>query len=129
MLSRWRLLALFLLITLTTGCNSGKNVTLSGSVTIDGQPVENGSLTFIQEGGVGQTAGAIITAGKYTASEVPVGKLRVTFQATRKTGKMLPGYSEPIPETVNIIPPKYRDGQSIEVKSSQSQLDFTLSSE
>ena len=77
---------LLLLCVLTvglTGCGDGDPLNrkgISGTVTVDGKPVPNGSIGFepLVAGGVG--SGAVITDGKYSIDKkdgLPPGKYRV----------------------------------------------------
>lgn len=72
-----------------TGCGDSGN-TVRGRVTIDGQPVESGSITFEPADGQGQATGALITVGAYelTGAQAPgPGAKTVVIQASRKTGR------------------------------------------
>lgn len=112
------------------GCDESEfpGATLKGMVTIDGNPVESGSLEFIPEqGGAGPAAGANIVEGFYTAQQVPLGKVRVFVRATRKTGRMVTDYSEAYEEEVSIVPPRYLSGEVIDVAGDGSR-DFALTS-
>jgi hypothetical protein len=84
--------ALFLsCLALALGCSGGKGVTLapvSGTVTVDGQPVTSGQVTFIRtttkdEEKSGLSAGTIDSGGKYTIftdgkAGVPPGTYKIT---------------------------------------------------
>ncbi|WDI41049.1 hypothetical protein [Bremerella sp. P1] len=55
------------------GC-SGEQTTavpISGTVTVEGDPVEKGSITFISVSGNVPSAGAVILDGRYTAKVEP----------------------------------------------------------
>jgi hypothetical protein len=124
---RWRP-GLWLFVVAAAGCTGEKfdRVTLTGSVTIDGQGVERGTIDFQPlEQGQGPSTTADIAAGKYTA-EVPVGKLKVFFHATRETGKMIDVFGKQQPETENIIPAAYQSGIEITVSEGETTRDFAL---
>ena len=115
---------------LAIGCNGPKftTVPLSGNVTIDGQPVAQGTIDFQpQEQGQGPSASAPIVDGKY-AAEVPAGKLKVFFHATRETGKMVDVFGKPTPETENIIPSAYQAGVEFTAAAGEATHDFSLTS-
>ncbi len=64
--------------------------TVQGTVTFDGEPVQQGSIAFEPADGVGPVAGGMIEGGKYVlAGEAGVtpGKKIVRITATRSTGK------------------------------------------
>ena len=124
-----KLIVLALLSSLAiVGCTGAKfdRVTLTGTVTIDGEPIPHGTIDFQpQEQGQGPSATAPISAGKY-AAEVPLGKLKVFFHATRETGQMIDVFGKPQPETENIIPPAYQSGIEITVTAGETARDFSL---
>ncbi len=70
--------ALALLLPLAVGCGSRKG-TVSGTVTLDGQPLAVGTIAFIPSQGPG--ASAPIEDGKYSVERVPTGKVSVTVDA------------------------------------------------
>lgn len=123
---------LLALMSMTAGCGdqaSYPQTRLTGTVAIDGQPVEQGSLSFTPEGpGPAQAVGALIANGRYTAEKVPLGKVRVLFNATRKTGKAPSEHDKPIPILMDLVPAKYRSGMAIEVQKGQSEQNFDLTS-
>ncbi len=78
---------------------------------VDGQPAEQGSISFIPEDGKGHTAGGKIENGKYTAPDVAVGTMKVEIRVPKITGKkqlyddkkadFVPTYSETLPKKYN----------------------------
>lgn len=97
------------------GCGSGGRVPVHGSVSYDGTPVENGTISFLSTGGGANAtnAGAEIRDGKYAidAERGPKpGKYKVEIYWNRKTGKMVPTPGDPgvkMAETKQVLPPKY----------------------
>jgi len=80
--SRPTLLILFLAL-LATGCSGGGGgVTISGTVTYNGTPLEKGAITFLPEDGKGASSGAMIEKGQYKATNVSRGKNRVQVVAS-----------------------------------------------
>ena len=50
-----------------TGCGGdSKMATVSGAVTLDGNPVETGAITFVPANGNAPTAGGQIKDGRYS---------------------------------------------------------------
>lgn len=125
---------LWLVVVLALGCGGSDkpaypSAHIQGSVTIDGVAVKEGSLQFMPGKDVkGQVAQAAIVAGKFEAKNVPVGNLRVMFNITRPTGKMITEYSTPYPEIENLVPEKYRDGVDLLV-SGNDNVSFDLVSQ
>jgi hypothetical protein len=76
-----RLLIVFgllaLLLPLEVGCGGGKGA-VSGSVTLDGQPLPIGNISFLPSKGPGATAR--IEDGKYSVKGVPSGEMKVTVE-------------------------------------------------
>jgi hypothetical protein len=71
-----------LALTIASGCGTRSTSTFHGSVSYRGQPIRSGVIYFLgpaPEMRMGM--GTIHDDGKYTATDVPVGKVRVSFQA------------------------------------------------
>ncbi len=132
---RSRVISAVLLLTTFIGCGGAMAPTfpsakVGGMVTLDGKPIAEGTLQFIPgEGSKGQTASGQIRDGKYSAENVPTGKLKVLPNAVKKTGKVLTGYSQPEEEVINIIPAKYQVGIDVEVTADNPSLNFELKSD
>lgn len=122
----------FLMALTICGCAAEKpkfpSTSVVGEVTIDGAPVKEGTLQFMPAPETkGQVAQANIVDGKFAAKNVPIGKLRVMFNITRKTGKMITEYSTPYPEIEDLVPEKYRSGIDVTVKEKDT-MAFKLES-
>jgi hypothetical protein len=122
----------------TTGCGSAGPArgSASGTVTLNGQPVD-GSITFVPTNGTaGPTAGAAIQGGKYTIPKADgplVGNNRVELRAWRLTGRQIPNpmsEGQFMDEKVEAFSPEYNDATKLvrEVKSGHNSLDFALES-
>lgn len=97
------------------------SATIQGTVSIDGKPVKEGTLQFLPQTNVkGQPSQAKIVDGKFEAKHVPIGKVRVMFNITRATGKMITEYSTPYPEVENLVPKNSRDGVDLDVKGNDN---------
>src|SRR5947207_8876109 len=90
-----RLSAICLVIATCFGCgkNGPRRAAVSGHVTLDGQPIDEGVIQFLPvEGTVGPETGGVITNGQY---DIPhergavVGKSRVELRASKKTGRKI----------------------------------------
>jgi hypothetical protein len=127
------LFAMSLCLAFAAGCGGERSrnagARLEGAVTLDGEPIAEGSLQFAPlEAGRGSPVAATIKDGRYVASAVPLGKLRVLVSASKKTGRMISEYSRPYEETVSIIPEKYQQGIEIDVSEDNPSLNFELQS-
>jgi hypothetical protein len=131
MLSSRLLAALALALALLTGCGDSENsrAVVQGSVTYDGQPVDQGGIAFIP---LGNDAGSQrvratghIVDGRYELDRrhgpFP-GKYRVMITWRKKTGKG--------EQTVQALPPKYADTDKSEltrdVEPGSNTIDFDL---
>jgi len=135
--SRWRFLACPLLWILgllaVAGCGDGKS-TVSGTVTLDGQPVPSGSITFVkQEGGSLVREGAVISGGKFEAS-VPPGKYKIELNSQKVVGKRtqkgLDGKDETLDVTQELFPARYNAQTELieEIKPGSNTLKLDLKS-
>jgi len=88
---------------------------VSGTVTLDGQPLANGVVSFQPTGEGATSSGAVITAGKYAIARdrgLPQGKYRVVINAVKPgTGMTLPEGKMPGEEVgtpqVELIPAEW----------------------
>ena len=114
------------------GCSKAAP-TVEGMVTLDGQPLETGSITFVPSDGKSQTAGGAIAAGKY-GFEVPPGMMKVEITAGKVVGKKK-AYETPDSPLIDvieqIIPAKYNSetSLSLDVKAGKNSKDFALTSQ
>jgi hypothetical protein len=106
---------------------------VSGTISFDGQPIEQGTITFTPADGKGPTAGGSITAGNYMAPKVPVGTSKVTISGVKSTGKkkMYDDAAAPLVQTsAEMLPPKYSDVKQTtlqyEVVAGSQTKDFKL---
>jgi hypothetical protein len=109
------LLAVVLVASCDNGPPSGE---VSGRVSYDGKPLDNGSITFFPTDGKSPTAGGLIKDGKYAVLKVSVGKYKVTISGSQIVGqKKL--YNTPnsptAPITVDPLPEKYKDWNKTEL--------------
>src|SRR5688572_27078495 len=75
------------------------NAHLAGAVSVDGQPIQEGTIAFTPTGSTrGPAVGAKITAGRYDCPRVPIGELLMQINASRPTGKTSEAMGTTIPE-------------------------------
>jgi hypothetical protein len=122
---------------IAAGCGDKKNsntARLSGTVTIQGQPLAEDAEGYIQfmpaSGGQAQPAHTEIVEGKYDAENVPLGQVTAIFHITRLTGRMVrednaPG-ATPYPEREDLVPRKHRAGVTIQIEGDNDAHDFEL---
>ena len=120
-----------LLCAAITGCGDGKG-SVSGTVNFDGQPVPEGSLTFIKDDGKTRE-GAAIKDGKFQTS-IPPGKYKVEVNAQKVAGtrkqKGFDGKEEVIELREEMIPEWYNTKTELveEIKPGNHTMNLDLKS-
>jgi hypothetical protein len=106
---------------------------LGGKVTVDGQPMEFGVISFLPQGEGGRVSGGPIKNGSYAVPEAmgaSAGKYRVEIRWNKPTGKRVrDAYGEEImDEYKEGLPDKYHKASELtaEVSSQQTTFDFDL---
>jgi len=127
----WLFLLLFAL-PFAGGCSDGLG-DVTGTVTLDGQPVPDGSITFVsQDQNDPRREGAVITAGKF-AARIPPGQYKLELNAQKvvgtRTQKSFDGTPETVPTTAELFPPKYNTQSQLvhEIKAGANSLPLDLS--
>ena len=116
--------AMLLAFVACTGCGKSgpRNCRISGAVTLDGVPVQEGGIQFdiVKKGDV--PGGAVIIGGRYTTWVSPGAKtVRFAIAGSREGLK-------PEDETPNATPPKYdKEPLQIDVRKN-GVYDFPLTS-
>ncbi len=84
-------LIVLLALGLCISCSGGGTIDgVKGTVTVDGSPVEAGTISLRADGASGPPAGGAINAGQFTVTSrkpLPTGSYTVTVQASKKTGR------------------------------------------
>ena len=130
-----RLFVLLVLIpaatVLASGCGSGpETATVSGGVSVDGKPLENGVIAFT--GPDGKTATAKVANGKYDL-RTTLGNNQVQISAPVVTGKRKESSAPDAPLveiTAESLPDRYnaKSGLAFEVKSGANTKDWEVES-
>lgn len=115
------------------GCSGPPKAQVSGSVTLDGVPIENGIIQFYPAGGPGQTAGGGIENGRYQL-ETSTGEMTVTINASKVVGKRAM-YDTPDSPKVDVlkelVPTEYNATSKLKVTLKpgvNEKVDFDLKS-
>lgn len=127
-------------LVIATGLGCGKKgpqrAAVSGRVTFNGQPIDEGVIQFLPvEGTIGPETGGVIASGQYDIpqSRGPVvGKNRVELRASAKTGRKIqdptgrPGTLTD--EYKEVFPPSSNTNSSLvrEIKDDHNTLDFDI---
>ena len=117
------------------GCGSG-HVPLTGEVSYDGQPIDEGTITFVSptEDDAAGKPSARIEGGKYKFDKdtgPAPGKYKVQITWLKKSGqKVSTGDGEVRDDKVNVLPAKFNTQTTLkaEVKSGSPKMDFPLKS-
>lgn len=115
---------------LVVGCSPATKGEVSGTVSIDGTPVENGMISFYAVDGNAPTAGGRILNGKYSV-EVNPGLCRVEIRVSKAVGekKLYDTPDSPVrPILAEALPPKYNDRSELQldVKLGDNEQDYDL---
>src|SRR5262245_13602942 len=118
------------------GCGDPQKAEVSGTVQLDGQPIEEGSIQFIPvEGTTGPSAGGTITNGQYHIPRdkgVTVGKNRVELRAFKKTGRKVQDPTGPpgtlADERIQAFPPEFNDKSTVvkDVRTGSNTIHFDV---
>jgi hypothetical protein len=114
-----------------------KRYAVQGSVSFNGEPVDQGMISFVGESGDPTkqfTAGGPIYGGKYSIEEnrgPNAGKYQVLIRWSRPTGKKRkdPDSGEMVDETKEVIPSKYNTVTELRADisgSGSNTFDFDL---
>jgi hypothetical protein len=122
-----------LLIVLAAGCAEPTTGRVTGAVTVDGKPAEQGSIALVPIDGRGSTAGAEIVNGRYEI-EALFNKYKVEIRVPKIVGqKKL--YDVPDSPTRNLmaesLPPRYHDDTELrlEITPGETRRDFSLTTD
>ncbi len=115
--------------TVETGAYTDQRFPVKGEVTVNGKPLESGSISFIatQEGQ--RPAGGPITNGKYDVPEnlgPNAGKYRVEIRWTKPTGKKVKDSDtgEMIDVIAEGLPPRYHSQSILTATIEAGKTDF-----
>ena len=110
---------------LSASCTGGGNGTVSGRITLNGQPLKDGLITFESQVGSMNAYSAAIRDGIYETEPIPAGLCKVTVihsavpRPTETGGNDLVPVRTPKQGPGQVVPDKYH-------KSDTSGLTFTV---
>lgn len=119
------------------GCGGKPVGTVTGTVTFQGQPIEQGLITFSPAGAEGSAAGGTISNGKYSVTGLALTRYHVMVEATKEPKFTSPGdpannrtkTAEEIRAQYDPLPlDTTGKEQDIDVKAGTQSLDFKLTS-
>jgi hypothetical protein len=127
-------------LAVASGCDRGdaSRGAVSGRVTLDGQPIAQGSILFTPlDGTQGAAVGGEIKDGLYRlagAAGPAIGKNRVEVHAVRKTGKLIPkglgGTGKMIEQQVEGVSARFNIDSKlqVEITPGENTADFEVTS-
>ena len=121
------------LIGFSLGCSADvKHGTVSGTVTLDGQPLKSGTIRFDSADGRTAAADASIVDGKFTA-KLLLGDKRVTITSPKVIGKkkMYDTPDSPVYDVTEELLPKRYNAQTtltMTVTADAQEKEFSLTS-
>ncbi len=122
---------------LAAGCGASSDATMSGAVTLNGQPLAQGYISFTPLGAQGGTAGGDIKAGRYRVAGLKPGKYQVQIVGVPEGPVIQPGSNEakkPLSDQdvralMNpLLPDTTGTEQDVEVRAGAQSRDFKLES-
>lgn len=136
--NRWRAVVFMIAwCGLLVGCSGSHLATVQGKVTLDGTPLDQGSIVFEPADRKGPVAGGTIQNGKYLlageSAAVP-GKKIVRINASRTTGRKIeagpPAPAGTMVDEVVYVPESYNEKSTLTVQldAGDSSHDFALRS-
>lgn len=97
-------------------------------MTLDGKPVDGGSIQFVPQGqSEAEAVNAPILGGRYVAPKVPQGKVLAIIHMDPPAPPAVVSSDYKPPATV-VIPDRYKKGLALEVKADKSDEDIAMSS-
>ena len=132
-MKRTALVYCLLFAALAAGCSGDGLNAISGTVTLDGRPIENGTIEFLPADGQGPTAAAVIEGGQYEVRVAP-GAKEVRIVGYRKTGERHVAPGDPSSPMIDIqeqiVPAKYNANSELRCEiGTGGRQDFALKSE
>lgn len=128
----WPALAILLVL---TGCAAKPTpvAVATGEVTIDGEAVDGGIISFIDAATDQPAAGAAVAGGRYILypeSQLPPGDYRIEIRWSKSTGEKVkePVYGHSPFVFAEVIPAKYNSESvlRVELVEGHNEVDFRL---
>jgi len=124
-------------IALLCGCGADdRRASIYGTITVDGEPLQTGTIGFIPSGeNKGPASGASIVAGSYKIPKEKgpfLGTNLVMITSYKSSGRMVPTIEDrggpPIAEIAQFIPERYNDASELErnVVPGKNEFNFEL---
>ena len=115
------------------GCGGSGTARVKGHVTLDGQPLQQGAITFVSVDGVARTVGTVVLDGQFIV-DMPTGKKIVRIQGTKVVGQRRAYESDadsPMVDIVeDVVPAQYNSRTELEfdAKPGSNKTVFAITS-
>ena len=126
--------AMLVFLLLLVGCSSDSRIAASGTVTLDGKPLESGAVSFRPApGNTSNSSGGQIERGQFhlTANHgLCPGKYLVTVQAFKPTGRMVKDQQlgKDVPEQASLKFNEVGKLEAVVAAGAENNFDFHLTS-
>jgi hypothetical protein len=126
--------ALALSLAVLVGCGGGnKRAAVEGTVTYDGKPIDNGTITFVPDGGGDRPkSSGSVRDGKYSigageGGPMP-GKYKVEITWNKSLGRKLDPDLQGTDNTKQVLPDKYNKATTLtaDIEPGVNKKDFSL---
>lgn len=107
------------------GCFGDGKLSVSGTVSVNGTPVDQGTIRFAPADGKGPTDGATITAGKYSLQVAP-GAKSVHIEGHQQVGEAKQNPDDPSSPVLPVYEPIVNTDVTADISGSRSDLNFDL---
>ena len=123
-----------LMCPLAAGCGGDSaGIEVQGTVSVNGQPVDDGAITFVPVDGAGKKGGATITDGEYTVAPdvgLTAGSYKVEIIWRKKTGRKYKSddTGEMVEETKQVLPANFNTSTTLtaDLADEPNTKDFSL---
>ena len=114
------------------GCSRSGKLEVTGQVSLDDKPLDDGTIDFFPLNGQGPSAAGIIAQGRYSVPIV-AGEMRVVIQGFKQVGTQQMQHGAKmitVPIREPIVPKQYNAESQLQVQVDSSHLthDFPLKS-
>ncbi|MCC7087479.1 MAG: hypothetical protein IT427_20945 [Pirellulales bacterium] len=113
-------------LTVAVGCGKSTDGFVSGSVTWKGEPLPYGYIMFASVDGKTNSAGSLIEAGKYRATNVPPGEKVVQVTSSDPPRIVQTSTDKMKPPAIDIPENAKGNGEKHTIRLGEQTLDFAL---
>lgn len=116
---------MLLAVALFTGCFGDGKVPVSGTVSVNGIPVDQGTIRFAPVDGIGPTDGAAISGGSYSVELTP-GSKNVHIEGHKKVGEEKQNPDDPSSPVLPVYEAVLNTDVTADISARLNDLNFDL---